>query len=346
MSHNGGRGRFNTSTLAVCAGAQRFARRRGGNSCRHDIWRSVFLYWRRKRRWLERVRTGNNVSMRKASWFPQFRLCLNMFQSDQTRGSSSPGSCKAMTRFESWQSVTVHAHHRLQPCSVAYGIRPQARHHVPRHFRCGTEPRQRGIAGISISAGPAKLMIAVPMRARDEGVGHAQGLIFRRAGGNLWVERVLAAKSLHLAKQPAHQKMTVHRETISRWMHTRTLRQLEVNHISTLGCRRGSEAAVRIPSLRPNPEAPLFFRRKAASVLPQEQIVEAFPRSAEWTVTAQVKTTNPSPLTQPVEASSRAGGASIVERATIDPILLNRLTDDVIRRVEQRVRIERERRGL
>jgi len=29
-----------------------------------------------------------------------------------------------------------------------------------------------------------------------------------------------------------------------------------------------------------------------------------------------------------------------------DPSLLNRLTDDVIRRVERRARIERERRGL
>jgi hypothetical protein len=32
--------------------------------------------------------------------------------------------------------------------------------------------------------------------------------------------------------------------------------------------------------------------------------------------------------------------------ADVDPRLLDRLTDDVIRRVERRVRIERERRGL
>jgi len=32
--------------------------------------------------------------------------------------------------------------------------------------------------------------------------------------------------------------------------------------------------------------------------------------------------------------------------ADLDPALLDRLTDDVIRRVERHVRIERERRGL
>jgi hypothetical protein len=34
------------------------------------------------------------------------------------------------------------------------------------------------------------------------------------------------------------------------------------------------------------------------------------------------------------------------EAANFDPKLLDRLTDDVVRRVERRVRIERERRGI
>ena len=46
-----------------------------------------------------------------------------------------------------------------------------------------------------------------------------------------------------------------------------------------------------------------------------------------------------------------AGVAPLLERAAtqvtkLDPGVLDRLTDDVIRRVEQRMRIERERRGL
>jgi hypothetical protein len=35
-----------------------------------------------------------------------------------------------------------------------------------------------------------------------------------------------------------------------------------------------------------------------------------------------------------------------VQRAGLDPAAIDRLADDVIRRVERRIRIERERRGL
>jgi hypothetical protein len=38
--------------------------------------------------------------------------------------------------------------------------------------------------------------------------------------------------------------------------------------------------------------------------------------------------------------------ASAIQISDLDPRFVDRLTDDVIRRVERRVRIERERRGL
>jgi len=44
--------------------------------------------------------------------------------------------------------------------------------------------------------------------------------------------------------------------------------------------------------------------------------------------------------------ASRVGRAAAAQVTTLNPALLDRLTDDVIRRVERRVRIERERRGL
>jgi hypothetical protein len=46
------------------------------------------------------------------------------------------------------------------------------------------------------------------------------------------------------------------------------------------------------------------------------------------------------------EAPGRAERAAATSVTNLDPALLDRLTDDVIRRVERRVRIERERRGL
>jgi hypothetical protein len=51
-------------------------------------------------------------------------------------------------------------------------------------------------------------------------------------------------------------------------------------------------------------------------------------------------------MEEPVGASPQIAKAEAAPVATLDPSVLDRLTDDVIRRVEQRIRIERERRGL
>jgi hypothetical protein len=65
-------------------------------------------------------------------------------------------------------------------------------------------------------------------------------------------------------------------------------------------------------------------------------------RSVEWTASAH---TAPSEPRAPVSQEPAPGPASL-NLSDIDPRLLDRLTDNVIRRVERHVRIERERRGL
>jgi hypothetical protein len=49
---------------------------------------------------------------------------------------------------------------------------------------------------------------------------------------------------------------------------------------------------------------------------------------------------------EPVKATPHFARAEAAPVATLDPSVMDRLADDVIRRVEQRIRIERERRGL
>jgi hypothetical protein len=68
---------------------------------------------------------------------------------------------------------------------------------------------------------------------------------------------------------------------------------------------------------------------------PRQQSTASFPR------TPRSLSAEPAP-----ELSSRSGRAAALRVTDLDPALLDRLTDDVIRRVEKRVRIERERRGL
>lgn len=45
-------------------------------------------------------------------------------------------------------------------------------------------------------------------------------------------------------------------------------------------------------------------------------------------------------------ASSRAGDITVVHATTLDPVLADRLAAEVMRRIDYRARIERERRGL
>lgn len=44
--------------------------------------------------------------------------------------------------------------------------------------------------------------------------------------------------------------------------------------------------------------------------------------------------------------ASRTGDNTVVRATALDPTLANRLADEVIRRIDRRARIERERRGL
>jgi hypothetical protein len=54
----------------------------------------------------------------------------------------------------------------------------------------------------------------------------------------------------------------------------------------------------------------------------------------------------PSTSTSPPAAAGRSRDAAVVCATALDPALANRLADDVIRRIDRRARIERERRGL
>jgi hypothetical protein len=74
--------------------------------------------------------------------------------------------------------------------------------------------------------------------------------------------------------------------------------------------------------------APVPVPAAAASVWPGR-----LPRSAPQPETA-------------VETALPAASAPAARITALDPALVDRLTDDVIRRVERRVRIERERRGI
>jgi hypothetical protein len=88
----------------------------------------------------------------------------------------------------------------------------------------------------------------------------------------------------------------------------------------------------------------VWSRRRAAAGTAMDLESDARPSPAiGWTAPA-LATAVPEP--QPVVSRQPAPSSPSVKLTDIDPRLLDRLTDNVIRRVERHVRIERERRGL
>jgi hypothetical protein len=86
----------------------------------------------------------------------------------------------------------------------------------------------------------------------------------------------------------------------------------------------------------------VWSRRRSAGMTAEFESEGQSSRASAWTAPAHPLPTERRP---PVSLQPTPIAGS-VKLADIDPRLLDRLTDNVIRRVERHVRIERERRGL
>lgn len=127
------------------------------------------------------------------------------------------------------------------------------------------------------------------------------------------------------------------------WMHSRELRIFRLHHAASV------EMATprRSPESRPAPpataaRAPELVWRKA----PRAQSETASEAVANPPVSVSRPPVRSAAVPEPGPEASRRSARGALQAADFDPALLDRLTDDVIRRVERRVRIERERRGL
>jgi len=332
-----------TFRLAACVAARRFVRRRRNNSGGCRVWDPILLHWRGRHKGPADIQAVSKMPRGSAKWLPHLHLHLGILQSDQTRRSFSRVPCGAITKLE-LQRI-VHEHQWMMRRKGMSGANPQPFHCLPRPFRYATQLAQRADAGIPISIRSRRLSIAAIVNSRDGGGPYAQGMVLNRARGIAWTEQELAAKSRLLREKLIRQWTMLHREAISRQLKTKTIVRRQTDNVSKHVWRHGSQSSLRMPDQGPRPEVPLLFRRQPGGAFKQEQVVGTSPGS-RWAAPPQGSTTHPSLLTQPIESPSGVGGVAIVQGATIDPILLNRLTDNVIRRVEQRVRIERERRGL
>jgi hypothetical protein len=102
--------------------------------------------------------------------------------------------------------------------------------------------------------------------------------------------------------------------------HDGTDSQVRLGHPPGLVWRRELRPPIGVANEEPSPGLPASFHRAPASAVPAPETTPAAPSLPARPATPQL--------------------------ASLEPALLDRLADDVIRRVERRVRIDRERRGL
>jgi hypothetical protein len=131
--------------------------------------------------------------------------------------------------------------------------------------------------------------------------------------------------------------------TLRRESHTNLRqRELQILHYQNLGMRRGVTA-------RRQEKAPSSVFALTPELVWREQPVRSSERDGRKeavTSPEQVATRSLHQQDMQLQTATPSGRAPGMQTEKIDPRVLDQLTDNVIRQVERRIRIERERRGL
>jgi hypothetical protein len=345
--------------LTARIAASRFVLRRGNARGRRSPWLPISLRWRQTRRRPDMTRDRRAPSPSPSSslsssagslWLPQFHLHFAARASDRVRRDERPGFPSAATIREArqivinrqWTKVRMHAltlrPHRAHGQHVVHaGIAAVPKVHAsetavrpwpltrpsivsPAAYRLRTsvvEPIRRGIpAGTSRNGRSHLFQMRTPRTSVVEPI---------RRGIPAGIPR---NERSHLSQ--THAPMGRQELRVSR-------------RLPALVDAAGSHSTVRTPShqgiVRP-PE--LVYRRE---LRPRTEIAgqPSCPSPAVSSPRSPVRSVAGQEAAPEVSLSGRPAALRVTD---LDPAFLDRLTDDVIRRVERRVRIERERRGL
>lgn len=322
-----GRGKWVLDAFALAArdAARRFAfGHRSAASCRGS-WRPLVLQWRRRdRRRQENLLTARAAAATPIFLFPQihFHYATHLSnRSPHSRSSnSSPAAAGPGTRI-----VLVHrwttgraAELRQQP---GHDARPLSPSHV--HERAHQSSRTKIDGGLTNAPGRSHSLdfrpIAPPVARRPFAlhfgnapkVAHAKDKTQERAHPFQTHSRIWQP-SLQIFRAPGNPHRSPERPV-------RKAVRFKFDVTEELVWRRAQRPSTEVVDLEH-----------------QQAAFDSFDRPAARSSQSQ----------EAVNSSLSPERAAVMQITKLDPGLLDRLTDDVIRRVEQRVRIERQRRGL
>ena len=323
MKYGRGKWLYGTFLLVARDAARRFAFGHGGGKDRCGSWRLLILRWRRRRERQKELPTARAATSGSVSWFPKFHFHFATYLSNRNWRDRASGSVPA-TGVSETRIVLDHPWKYVRGAGLPR--QPQRDSRPLRPFHAGQGSRPKIDTGLSTSPGSSRPHAA--HSTAPPAAGRPPGTPF----GTL--PRVFRARMKSEERPQPFQTQARIREY---WL--QIFRARPPTHGDRLTRRSPEPRAVRVKF---DATEELVWRRakrpptEVVDVERQQAAFDSFDRPTVRSFQSQeVLSSSPS--------SERAAPLPI---AKLDPSFVERLTDDVIRRVEQRARIERQRRGL
>lgn len=319
-----GRCKWLYSSLLLVArdAARRFAFVRNNESRTGYPWQPLILRWRRRRKDHPKVLTGRTASAGPTSWFPQFHFHYATYYGNRKARVSSldsaPASGPSETRIlldHRWtmgrdvvaRRQSDRAYRKLKPFYARHSARPNV---------------ETDASSSSVPPRLLRQLVGPPDEHRNR--AHRSEEIPQVAG---------ARNSEEIRPQPFQPRLQIWQQRLQVFRARQPM----------LGDRVPGRAPERVPTqARFEGYEELVWRRKqrtpaeAVDFEPRQVTSERFQGPGLRNFQSQDVASVPA-------AVEREASPQVMK---LDPSFVDRLTDDVIRRVEQRARIERQRRGL
>lgn len=320
-----GRGKwlYGTFLLAARDAARRFAFRQGSGKVRRGSWCPLILRWRQRRKRQEELPTARASTSGSILWFPKFHFHYATYLSNRKWRDRASGSVPATGVSETrivldrpWKYVR----------SAGLPRQPHRDYRPLRPFHSVQSSAPKIVAGSSTSLGSSQPRVAhstaLPPAGRPpRSPFGTKPRVFRASAkregrselfqtqARIWEHRV----QIFRARLPTHGDCLPHRPPEARAV------RVKFDATEELVWHRAKRPPAEVVDGEHQQATFASFDRPAVRSFQSQEVINSSPSSER---------------------------AALLPITKLDPSFVDRLTDDVIRRVEQRARIERQRRGL
>jgi hypothetical protein len=361
MKYGRGKWVFGAFLLAARDAARRFAFGHGSATGRRGSWRPLILRWRQLRRRQQELPAARVATSGSTLWFPKFHFHYATYLSNRKWRDRASGSIPA-TGVSETRVVLDHSRKHVRraelPRQTHWAYRPLR----PFHAGLGSRPKvDDGLSTTSGSSQPKVAHATAPpaagrppatpfgtrpqvLRARTKRKERSQPNIAHTtappAAGRPPATRFGTMPQVLRARTKTKERSQPFQTQPRIWQHwLQIFCARPPMHGDRLPLHSPEHKAVRV---RFDPTEELVWRRAKR---PPTEVVDLEQPQATFD-SFDSPAVRSFPGQEVVNSSPSSERAALLPITQLDPSFVDRLTDDVIRRVEKRARIERQRRGL